>query len=519
MKTLNLIFCLGVFVTSIQAGTPTWSTNALPSAFTARTSSVAFAVGTKAYVGLGTKANPGFADTDYGDFWEYNSLTDTWTQKANFADPGSNPRKNAVGFVLGASGSEKVYVGMGGNYAGNQLKDFWAFNPSSNTWIKQTDFGGSPDYRGVAFAINGKGYVRSGDISSMVNRTSFWEYDPNVGAGGTWTQKTDIGTVGNGVVLSSAAGFSIGSKGYLCTGLSAGNASTPKDFYEYSPTSDTWTKKADFVGVGRFNAVGFASSTKGYICFGYDTNETERNSVWEFDPAAKSGAGDWMKILDYPNIASSTRRSQAIGFAIADNLYVGTGQYSSSYFNDFYVYYPAGAPVLPVELTTINATADVPQEHVDINWQTASEEQSAYFAIERLNKSTNQFEEIGRVKGAGNSAKTLIYKYIDEKPVYGISYYRLRLADIDGKTTYSKTVSVSYKGGAKVKVFPTFTDGYVNIENGDKRIDDVYVWNATGQLMLQSKQTQLDLSDLPGGLYLVQVKTGGETFVQKITKR
>ncbi len=519
MKIFNVIICMGVFTASIQA-TPAWLTHYLPNTFAARTAVVSFSIGTKGYIGTGTKQISG-VDTDYPDFWEYNSLNDTWTQKANFANS-STGRKNAVGFAIGTKG----YVGTGGNGGGNALTDFWEFDPSGNTWTSKTAFPGVISSVGVAFVIGTKGYVRSGDVPSMANRTSFYEFDPS---GNTWTAKTDLGTGVTGIVRRSAVAFSINGKGYLGTGLDA-SSFPQKDIYEFDPAGNSgagsWTQKADFSTENndkRSNAVAFATSTKGYIGLGYDTGVPKRRSFWEYNPTANSGAGGWAQILDYPIANDEKSRAQAFGFIIGDNLYVGTGNWGAGaeeyYYNDFYIYAPSGAHVLPVELTTITATADMPNEQVNVNWQTATEAQSAYFAIERQSNKNHQFEEIGRVKGAGNSSKTLIYKFIDEKPLYGVSYYRLRLADIDGKTTYSKAVSVSYKGGAKIKVFPTFTDGYISIENGDTRIDDVYVWNASGQLMVQSKQKQLDLSDLPRGLYLVQVRTGEETFVQKITKR
>ncbi len=514
MKTFNVIFCLGVFLASSNA-TPAWITHYMPSGFASRTGAVAFTIGTIAYVGTGTKQistnNP--TDQDFRDFWAYDSEKDSWTQKTDFANtnPGLGGLKNGVGFAIGSKG----YIGTGGNYGGNSLTDFWEYDPSNNSWTVKTPFGGVISNVGVAFAIGLKGYIRSGDINAMTNGTAFWEFYPT---NNTWTQKVDLG-----IVRRSAVGFSLNNgKGYIGTGLAAPgaptNSASQKDFYAYDPSNNSWVAIAPLAGQARANAVGFSNGSKGYVGLGYDTDESQRHSFWEYNPTTDS----WAQILDYPITPASVGRAQPFGFAINNNLYVGAGNWGtgaeSNYFSDFYEYSPSGAPVLPVELTTINATTDAQHEQVNVNWQTATETQSAYFAIERQSKTSHQFEEIGRVKGAGNSAKALTYNFKDEKPVYGVSYYRLRLVDIDGKTNYSKTVSVSYKGGAKIKVFPTYTDGYITIENGDKPIDGVYVWNASGQLMLQSKQTQLDLSDLPRGLYLVQVKVGSETFVQKITK-
>ena len=38
-----------------------------------------------------------------------------------------------------------------------------------------------------------------------------------------------------------------------------------KDFWEYDPAANTWTQKADFGGTARYGAVGFSIGSKGYI--------------------------------------------------------------------------------------------------------------------------------------------------------------------------------------------------------------------------------------------------------------
>ena len=111
------------------------------------------------------------------------------------------------------------------------------------------------------------------------------------------------------------------------------------------------------------------------------------------------------------------------------------------------------------------------------------------------------------------------YNWIDKNPFAGIAYYRLRQVDNDGKINYSKIVSVEYKDASKIKVFPTFTEGAVFIESNGKPIDEVLVLNNFGQLVMRSKQNQLDLSILANGLYIVKIKIGTEQFVEKITKR
>ena len=93
--------------------------------------------------------------------------------------------------------------------------------------------------------------------------------------------------------------------------------------------------------------------------------------------------------------------------------------------------------------------------------------------------------------------------------------------DFDGTETLSKVVSVTTtgKGTSKIKIFPSHTEGSVSIESGALAIDNVQVFNNVGQLVLTSGATsRLDLSAMPSGMYLVQVKAGGVIATEKVFK-
>src|SRR3972149_4734414 len=101
-----------------------------------------------------------------------------------------------------------------------------------------------------------------------------------VSAQDTWTQKADFGAAERW----SAVGFSIGTKGYIGTGFY--NDVTPsyyKDFWEWDQATNTWTQKTDFGGTARSGAVGFSIGTKGYIGTGVDGVVGYTKDFWEGD--------------------------------------------------------------------------------------------------------------------------------------------------------------------------------------------------------------------------------------------
>jgi N-acetylneuraminic acid mutarotase len=449
---------------------------------TGRSAGVAFTIGNISYVGTGSGNN---------DFYAFDGTTNTWSL-ALTAFPGAT--NNNVAFAINGKG----YVGMGGN--GNL---FYEYDPVANSWTPKANFPGISNFLGVAFAIGNKGYFRSGDAAAMASNTSFYEYNPITDI---WTQKTDLG-----VVLRSAAAFSIDGKGYIGTGLDGASLTTTA-FYEYDPTGNsgmgTWTQKANFGGSGRFNTVSFSTSTQGYIGLGSDANGTGQE-FWIYTPSSNS----WAKLAaNFPTAS----RSQAVGFVINDRPFVSLGN-DGVLQKNLYEFDPL--VVLSVELTQFSAVMNKGKSQIAINWTTATERDNAYFAVERKGSLEEDFREIGRIKGKGNSAQNVLYNLLDNQPLQGIAYYRLSSVDNKGEKTYSQTVSVTYEKGGKIVVFPSNTEGPLTVDVGSQRIDETNVFSTTGQLMLHGNQNQIDLSILPRGLYFIQIKTANEIAIQKVFKQ
>jgi len=283
----------------------------------ARASASTFVVGDKAYVCLGRAA---WKADFLKDLWEYDSQTDTWTRKTDF--PGV-PRVKAVAGVIGT----KAYVGMGaiGPYASTNLySDFWEYDTQTDTWTQRKSFPGSGKNDLFSAVVNGSLYVTLGYDGVKIIRET-WKYEPSTD---TWTQleKAPYGannmagfTLGNSFYVGSgfngynldcfyeyntvsqkwskradlpaarilSNGMAINSKGYVLLGrywngaLNGGRLLS--DIVEYDPTDNSWTKRGDFPGGARQNAVVFTIGGKGYVAMGEDDVECKRD-VWMFRP-------------------------------------------------------------------------------------------------------------------------------------------------------------------------------------------------------------------------------------------
>lgn len=278
----------------------------------ARYAAVGFSIGNKGYIGTGNSTTG-----NKNDFWEYDPATNIWTQKANF---GGTARYGAVGFSIGSKG----YIGTGHDASlfYPYKKDFYEYDPASNTWTQKAAFPGARREAAVGFSIGNRGYIGLGDDNN-VYMADFWEYDPLTNS---WSQKA---TFSGGA--RNALGFSIGSKGYVGTGY---DGNYYNDFWEYNPSSNSWVKKADFGGTKRAGSFGFSIGSYGYLGGGIDINYAYVNDFWKYDPVSDT----WEKKSDFPG----SGRYLPVAFSIGNNGYVGTGFIDFNlYTNEFWEYSPS----------------------------------------------------------------------------------------------------------------------------------------------------------------------------------
>ncbi|MBL3654748.1 T9SS type A sorting domain-containing protein [Fulvivirga sediminis] len=96
--------------------------------------------------------------------------------------------------------------------------------------------------------------------------------------------------------------------------------------------------------------------------------------------------------------------------------------------------------VLPIEVS--NFVASVKNNTVSLTWSTLTERNFDHFVIERSINSI-EFQEIGYLRGNGNSTEEIDYAWTDYATAKGVSYYRLKAVDFDGASQYHGLVRVN----------------------------------------------------------------------------
>lgn len=178
-------------------------------------------------------------------------------------------------------------------------------------WNSISSYAGGAAYSTGSFVIDGKAYVGGGNPSL----SSFFEYDPS---SDTWTS---LGGIAGGVNRASPIAFAIDGKGYFGCGGDQGSPST-MTVVEYDPSTDNWELKGDFEGGNRHSAFSTSANGKGY-CIGGNNGGGTTDEVWEYDPSDDS----WTEKSAFPGGAIYW----LTGFVIDGKIYVGGGSSNAEY--------------------------------------------------------------------------------------------------------------------------------------------------------------------------------------------
>ncbi len=166
-----------------------------------------------------------------------------------------------------------------------------------------------------------------------------------------------------------------------------------------------------------------------------------------------------------------------------------------------------GNTSLPVRL--VSFTGQQLEGQVQLKWQSSSEENTSHFEVERSADGKN-FSQLLTKKAQGNSTTLVSYNAIDNSPLGGTSYYRLKMVDLDGTFEYSKLVAVSAAGTLQVQAYPNPSKGNgINLVAGNgsklvlKSVSDLFGKQVSYQQRNAGENLQVNFAQpLPAGFYV-----------------
>lgn len=282
-----------------------------------RTGAVAFAIGDKAYVWGGRDSKGALSNTLYC----YDAATDSWT---TIGTTPLAPRVSATAIVVDG----KAYVGLGftrGIYqAEAYLRDWWCYEPKSNTWDSLAAYPATNTVGGICYQENQTIYYAYGfstGFSATIYRydmlTDSWSELKQthrrmlsvmapaggsiagrcyIGSGyrtedindwyeinwlGDWTERAPIPGARNMAICAAGTSYLYLAGGRLFHGEHSGGR-VYDDVLRYDPAADQWTLAAH-LPVGAEHMVGFTLGGKAYIGLGETIDGTILNTLYRID--------------------------------------------------------------------------------------------------------------------------------------------------------------------------------------------------------------------------------------------
>lgn len=159
------------------------------------------------------------------------------------------------------------------------------------------------------------------------------------------------------------------------------------------------------------------------------------------------------------------------------------------------------------------------ETEVQLNWKTSSERDNDYFLIE-VSRDGSFYQELGTVKGGGNSASELTYQFSDNNPFQGTSYYRLKQVDFSGKVETLSMMSNEYSS-YKYLVYPVPANKQLYLEGKKLESSKVQIYEAKGLSVdipksFEDERYSFDLADVADGVYFLVIENNQVRNTERI---
>jgi hypothetical protein len=172
---------------------------------------------------------------------------------------------------------------------------------------------------------------------------------------------------------------------------------------------------------------------------------------------------------------------------------------------------------------------DILRNIASLKWKVSNNPSLKYFDVERSIDGLN-FAFISRVVNNGSEGPEASYTSSD--PLYDITaekiYYRIKLTDMQGKISYSRTIRLNYVRDKKtVTIMPNPVRDWaqLNISTTVNKSVSIYLYNYLGERVYTQNAfvergenviTLTEIAKCQKGVYQLVVKFGSEIYFEKI---
>jgi hypothetical protein len=164
------------------------------------------------------------------------------------------------------------------------------------------------------------------------------------------------------------------------------------------------------------------------------------------------------------------------------------------------------------------------QQSVKLNWTTSLELNTDYFVLEKSSDNIH-YTLLDSIPAVGGGRMMSQYQSVDNNPVKGVNYYRLKMVDVLGNSRYSQLVVIRLSNNTAPLVYPNPAVNLVNIAQGTDIIKTVSLYDLLGRRLLSFSNTSnsplltIPMNNLPKATFILEIRTAGAIYKQKLLKR
>lgn len=157
--------------------------------------------------------------------------------------------------------------------------------------------------------------------------------------------------------------------------------------------------------------------------------------------------------------------------------------------------------------------------HLWLKWETADEENNRLFEIER-SIDLKEWLFIGKTENGSERSANKFYLFEDPAPKTGLSYYRIKQVDMDGKFSYSSILPVKrdLQKALIIAPNPVVNGGFsLFLGQNDEEYKMLEIYSSQGSLVkkqsISSTASFVDVSDLSIGVYMIRLGNMDKTQI------
>jgi hypothetical protein len=173
-----------------------------------------------------------------------------------------------------------------------------------------------------------------------------------------------------------------------------------------------------------------------------------------------------------------------------------------------------GSNPLPVELISFDGVSA--NSHNTIFWRSAVEVNFKHYELESSEDGVN-FNKIATIQPIGNQTSINSYEYLDFNYFKPITYYRLKMVDLDNTFKYSNVIAIEYGSSKENKITiypnPASDELYISLRTSNQKNAIINIFDMYGRVMHQQtvdlsngfENTYINTANFASGTYIVNV--------------